>query len=213
MRWSWFPPEDPINTGRLCSAGSESPTGSPTSKLVCSPPTPSPPSAAASVPLATGLPPGAGACSADFLDGQHVRLPTRQLWRWITGSRVAIAFANNRTLGIRSEMVFEATYPRPARSRTYASPVSLPKPSQGSLPARAGSPLAGRVSHPLDDESKFHGVIASSNPNRPAEPGRTVRPMLDPQMGHSQAALAAATLLLDIVQRALDRSGELPQCD
>ena len=27
----------------------------------------------------------------------------------------------------------------------------LPSPAQGSLPARAGSPLAGRVSHPLDD--------------------------------------------------------------
>jgi hypothetical protein len=67
---------------------------------------------------------------------------------------------------------------RDAVNGAYASPVSLPKPSQGSLPARAGSPLAGRVSHPLDDESKFHGVIASSNPNRPAEPGRTVFPIL-----------------------------------
>jgi len=41
-----------------------------------------------------------------------------------------------------------------------ASPVPLPTPSQGSLPAQAGSPLAGRDSHPLDDESKFQGVIA-----------------------------------------------------
>ena len=86
---------------------------------------------------------------------------------------VAIAFTENRTLGIRNNIVFEATTPRPTRSRAYASPAPLPRPSQGSLPARAGSPLAGRVSHPLDDESKFHGVIASSNPNRPAEPGRT----------------------------------------
>ena len=29
-----------------------------------------------------------------------------------------------------------------------------------SLPARAGSPLAGRDLHPLDDRSIFHGVIA-----------------------------------------------------
>jgi hypothetical protein len=73
----------------------------------------------------------------------------------------AIAFRENRTLGIRKVIVFEATYPRPTRSRAYASPIPSPRPSPGSLPARAGSPLAGRVSHPLDDESKFHGVIAS----------------------------------------------------
>ena len=45
--------------------------------------------------------------------------------------------------------------PRPTRSRTYASPNPLPSPAQGSLPARAGSPLAGRVSHPLDDKQGF----------------------------------------------------------
>ncbi len=67
----------------------------------------------------------------------------------------AIAFGENRTLGIRKVIVFEAMYSRPTRSRTYASPISLPRPSQGSLPARAGSPLAGRVSHPLDDKRNF----------------------------------------------------------
>ena len=45
--------------------------------------------------------------------------------------------------------------PRPTCSRTYASPSRLPFPAQGSLPARAGSPLAGRVSHPLDDKQGF----------------------------------------------------------
>ena len=50
---------------------------------------------------------------------------------------------------------FGATYPRPTRSRTYASPDPLPVPAQGSLPARAGSPLAGRDLHPLDDEQGF----------------------------------------------------------
>jgi hypothetical protein len=45
--------------------------------------------------------------------------------------------------------------PRLTRSRAYASPISLPRPSPGSLPARAGSPLAGRVSHPLDDKANF----------------------------------------------------------
>ena len=68
---------------------------------------------------------------------------------------VTIAFGENRTLGIRKEIAFEATYPRPTRSRAYASPLPLPGPSQGSLPARAGSPLTGRVSHPLDDERNF----------------------------------------------------------
>jgi hypothetical protein len=67
----------------------------------------------------------------------------------------AIAFTENRTLGIRNEIVFEATYPRLTRSRAYASPIPFPRPSQGSLPARAGSPLTGRVSHPLDDERNF----------------------------------------------------------
>jgi hypothetical protein len=61
-------------------------------------------------------------------------------------------------------MAFEAVSPRLTRSRAYASPASLPRPAQGSLPARAGSPLAGRNSHPLDDESKFHEVIAPPFP-------------------------------------------------
>jgi hypothetical protein len=89
-----------------------------------------------------------------------------------------IAFRENRTLGIRKVIVFEAVTPWLTRSCTYASPASLPRPSPGSLPARAGSPLTGRDSHPLDDKSKFQGDIASSSPNRPAEPGRTVPPIL-----------------------------------
>ena len=52
-------------------------------------------------------------------------------------------------------IVFEAKYPRPIRSRAYASPVPLPRPSQGSLPARAGLPLAGQVSHLRDDKRNF----------------------------------------------------------
>ena len=53
---------------------------------------------------------------------------------------------------------FGAAYPWPTRSRTYASPVPFLRPSQGALPARAGSPFAGRVSHPLDDEQSFMKV-------------------------------------------------------
>ena len=82
------------------------------------------------------------------------------LFEEIHGDR-AIAFAKNRTLGIRNEIVFEAVPPWLTRSRAYASPTPLPAPSEGSLPAWMGSPLAGRDSHPLDDELEFHGVIAS----------------------------------------------------
>ncbi len=67
----------------------------------------------------------------------------------------AVAFRQNRTLGIRKVIVFEAKYPRPTRSCAYASPIPLPRSSQGSLPARAGSPLAGRDSHPLDNKRDF----------------------------------------------------------
>jgi hypothetical protein len=56
MHRSCFPPEALLHTGRLRSAGSELPTSSPASSLVCSPPTSSLPSAAAPVPLAGGLP-------------------------------------------------------------------------------------------------------------------------------------------------------------
>jgi len=101
-----------------------------------------------------------------------------------------IAFTPNRTLGIRKVIAFEAKYPRPTRSRAYASPDSSPRPSQGSLPARTGSPLAGRDSHPLDDKRNFketslppipidqHGLVAlnvqssAQERRREAEPSR-----------------------------------------
>src|SRR4029077_18677810 len=50
---------------------------------------------------------------------------------------------------------FGTAVPWPTRLHAYASPALLPKPSQGLLPARAGSPLAGRDLHPLDDEQSF----------------------------------------------------------
>ena len=64
------------------------------------------------------------------------------------------------------QIVFEAVTPRLTRSRAYASPASLPRPAQGSLPARAGSPLAGRVSHPLDNKRNF---MESSHPPIPID--------------------------------------------
>ena len=86
----------------------------------------------------------------------------------------AVAFRENRTLGIRKVIVFEAATPRLTRSRAYASPASLPGPAQGSLPARAGSPLAGRVSHPLDDKRSF---MESSHPPFPFDQPCLVAPL------------------------------------
>ena len=42
----------------------------------------------------------------------------------------------------------------------------------------AGSPLAGRGLHPLDDEPDFMSIIAPLTPFGPASPGRTGRPIL-----------------------------------
>ena len=72
----------------------------------------------------------------------------------------------------RMNIVFVAAYPRPTRSRDYASPDTLPRPSQVSLPAGRARPFAGRVSHPQDDKPNF---MSSSHltPFGPAVPGRT----------------------------------------
>ena len=74
---------------------------------------------------------------------------------------LAVAFRDYEPLGTRHIQLFEAKKPRPTRLRAYASPNTSPRTAQGSLPARAGSPLAGRVSHPLDDERSF---MAASQP-------------------------------------------------
>jgi len=58
-------------------------------------------------------------------------------------------WASGKTIG------FGAAFPWPTRSRAYASPATFLRLSPGSLPAEAGSPLAGRVLHPLDDEQSF----------------------------------------------------------
>jgi hypothetical protein len=65
-----------------------------------------------------------------------------------------------------TKALFVATHPRPTRSRAYASPIPLPRPSQGSLPARAGSPLAGQDSHLQDDKRDF---MESSHPPIPID--------------------------------------------
>src|SRR6266446_2644396 len=71
------------------------------------------------------------------------------------------------TLGIRKDRGFGAAVPRPARSSAYASPAVSPRPAQGWLPARAGSPLAGQDSHLLDDTQSF---MKASPPPIPFDP-------------------------------------------
>ena len=80
---------------------------------------------------------------------------------------MVVAFRENRTLGIREGIGFGAAFPWPTCSPAYASPAVSPRPAQGWLPARAGSPLAGRDSHPLDNEPSFMEV---SHPPIPFDP-------------------------------------------
>ncbi len=62
---------------------------------------------------------------------------------------------------------FGAAFPWPARSHAYASQNLFPRTAQGLLPARAGSPLAGRDLHPLDDVRSF---MVASQPPIPFDP-------------------------------------------
>jgi hypothetical protein len=55
--------------------------------------------------------------------------------------------------------------PWPTRAHASASPRPLLAPAQGGLPARAGSPLAGRDSHPLDDRRSFLKVSSLHSPS------------------------------------------------
>src|SRR5262249_39083117 len=57
---------------------------------------------------------------------------------------------------------FGAAVPWPTRSHAYASQHLFPRTAQGWLPARAGSPLAGWDSHPLDDVRSF--MVATHPP-------------------------------------------------
>ena len=89
-----------------------------------------------------------------------------------------VAFEQNRTLGIRDEIVFEAAYPtahvlaclRFAGGVT-ATVARLATGSGGLTPGRTGFAPAGRL-------TKFHGDIASSYPLQPAVPGRTKFPSI-----------------------------------
>jgi hypothetical protein len=83
---------------------------------------------------------------------------------------MVVAFRQNRTLGIREGLGFGAAFPWPTRSHAYASPMPFLTPSQGLLPARAGSPLAGRISHPLDSSSALASLrskVSKPSVNQP----------------------------------------------
>ncbi len=81
--------------------------------------------------------------------GHDLSLPL-PLFEEIHGEAVT-AFGENRTLGVRKVIVFEATYPRPTRSRAYdnaflvAETVArLATGSGGLTPGRAGFAPAGQ---------------------------------------------------------------------
>ena len=215
MRRSWVPPGAHVNTGRLCSAGSGSHSRSPTSQLVCGPPTPLLSSASAPVvprlrptsPRALLLCPTRGrqrvrprtCCTSERVHRISVapvffeeeQGPPRLLGRPLRACRgrrprrvrrsprpcrrVRCGLQAIQSLGHPGCHRFRgcmAHGPRPTRSRAYASTHPSPETLQGSLPVRAGSPLTGRVSHPLDDVRGFPELIASFIPPWPAGPGR-----------------------------------------
>ena len=68
---------------------------------------------------------------------------------------VVVAFDEIQLSRHPGSIGFGAAVPRPARLHAYASPIPFLASAQGLLPAWAGSPLAGRVSHPLDGTQSF----------------------------------------------------------
>src|SRR5262249_43683781 len=68
---------------------------------------------------------------------------------------VVVAFDEIQLSRHPGSIGFGAAVPRPARLHAYASPIPFLESAQGLLPAWAGSPLAGRVSHPLDGKQSF----------------------------------------------------------
>ena len=169
------------------------PPRSPTSTLLCSPPTPSSPSAAAPVVprqrptparglffTAAPLPRETGTTPETFLP----RLPSRRLRpeerqgppRCLGHplSRVpqsstppgamrpspchgalAVAFRSSETLGTRNAFDFGALLPTAHSLACLRFAQAVTVSGARLATGRAGSPLAGRVSHPLDDEQGF----------------------------------------------------------
>ena len=91
--------------------------------------------------------------------------------------KVVVAFRKFSPLGIRNDIAFEAAHPTAHTltclrfaGRVTETVARLATGSGGLTPGRAGFAPAGR-------RTKFHGVIASSIPLRPAVPGRTEIPI------------------------------------
>ena len=153
-------------------------TRSPASSLVCSPQTPSSPSASASGrPLPSAYPGARATRSNEGLPGVRAVLFQRAVVvdpagcgaLLAHGAGPAVAFRLHEALGTQEDVVSRLQGLRPTRSRTYASATALPRSPQGSLPAWVGWPLTGRGSHPLDDTQGF--MTYSSIPlDRPAWP-------------------------------------------
>ena len=178
------------------------PPRSPTSALLCSPPTPSPPSAVAPVvPRARGLPRctrlvllrRTGAC-ANRYDAGDISIPAPLpagsvprrdkglpgawaiLFRACRGPRprrvrcaprpahgaLAVAFRSSETLGTRNAFDFGALLPAAHSLACLRFARSVTVPGARLATGRAGSPLAGRGSHPLDDEQGF--MVSSHTP-------------------------------------------------
>ena len=195
--WAWFSPEYPIDTGRLCSAGFRRSPRSPTSTLLCSPPTPCLRRPRLRFPLPVAYL-DASACSVPC-GRRHVRSPnvscvgdgspalrktgmsrgearaSRCLGRLFVRAMVEHPAGYGPLLAHRTERLlwpsgnsapwasgkmigFGAACPM---ARTFAY-LRIAEAISGTV-ARlatgpAGSPLAGRVSHPLDDTQSFMKV-------------------------------------------------------
>ena len=140
------------------------PTRSPTSSLVCSPPTPSLPSAAAPVvpgrwptlsPRATrrkkGLP-GAWAVLFQRAVGSD---PAGCASRLAHRVETAIAFRLHNALGTQNERYFVAVNPTAHSLACLRIGVFVTADAARLAPGVGGSPFTGRVSHPLDGKQSF----------------------------------------------------------
>ena len=193
MRRSCFPNSSSHQHGPPLLGRVRMPLRSPTSALLCSPPTPSSPSAAApvsprqrptSVRRSCSSPPHRrprkpvqrrrlfypGSPSAGSLPRRNEGLPGAWAILFVRAvvfdpagcnrpspvlGAVAIAFELTEALGTRNLCQFRSYLPT-AHSLAYLRIAESVTVSGARLATgRAGSPLAGRVSHPLDDKQGF----------------------------------------------------------
>ena len=97
-----------------------------------------------------------------------------------THGEVVVAFRQFSTLGIRDGIDFEAANPT-AHTLACLRFAGLVAETVARLATGSGGLTLGRTGFaPAGRQTKFHGVIASSIPLRPAEPGRTLSPTPPP---------------------------------